>query len=370
MPRDVLKKKDTIDYALLLITIAITFFGIYMVLSATYYTSMFDESNSPLTSFLSDFKKLFVALGAMVFFIFFKVKTLKKLSPVIMIVSIVMLVLTKLIGPNLNGANRWLMFGSFSFATAEFAKLASILYFARILEDINKSYDHYQRAWLNIMLFGGVSAILIAWQPDLSTMIVYCMLLGVMLFVAGAKWRHLLVVVVIGLMIIIISIFNTPYRMERITGLGSEDTVMTGDEAQANKALMSIAAGQIRGVGAGKAYQTKTAMSQAESDFIFATVAETTGFIGCVLLITGYIFMLWRIFRVAILTDSKYASIVVTAVGAMIGFQALIHMLVNTKVFPVTGITLPLVSSGGTSVLILLSSLGIVLNLSAHPDGV
>jgi len=370
MPRDVLKKKDTIDYALLLITIAITFFGIYMVLSATYYTSMFDESNSPLTSFLSDFKKLFVALGAMVFFIFIRMKTLKKISPAIMIASIVMLFLTKVIGPNLNGANRWLMFGSFSFATAEFAKLASILYFARVLENINKSEKDHQRAWLNIGVFGGISAILIYIQPDLSTMVIYCLLLGVMLFVAGAKWRHLIIIVLIGAMLMYVAVYGTGYRRERMTGLQSDDTVMIGDEAQANKALMSIAAGQIRGVGAGKAYQTKTAMSQAESDFIFATVAETTGFLGCVLLITGYIFMLWRIFRAAILTDSKYSSIVITAIGAMIGFQALIHMLVNTKVFPVTGITLPLVSSGGTSVLILLSSIGIVLNLSAHPEGV
>ncbi|MCH4890220.1 hypothetical protein EZV73_21745 [Acidaminobacter sp. JC074] len=370
MSREVLKKKDTIDYALLLITIAITFFGIYMVLSATYYNSMFDESNSPLTSFLSDFRKLFIALGALVFFIFFKVKIIKKLSPAIMMGSILLLLLTKIIGPNLNGANRWLMIGSFSFATAEFAKLASILYFAKILENFTSSDRKYQNAWINILLFGGVSAFLIVIQPDLSSAIIYCLILGVMMFTAGAKFRHLVVLVLIGAMLIGVAIISTPYRLERITGLGSEHTDLTGDEAQANQALMSIAEGEVFGVGAGRAFQTKNAMSQAESDFIFATVAETTGFFGCVLLITGYMFMLWRIFRASLLTESRYASLVMTGVGTMIGVQALIHMLVNVKLFPVTGVTLPLVSSGGTSILILLSSLGIVLNLSAHPDGV
>lgn len=80
--------------------------------------------------------------------------------------------------------------------------------------------------------------------------------------------------------------------------------------------------------------------------------------------------MLWRIFRAAILTESRYASLVISGVGAMIGIQALIHMFVNTKMFPVTGVTLPLVSSGGTSILVILSSLGIVMNLSAHPDDI
>jgi cell division protein FtsW len=370
MSRDVLKKKDTIDYALLLITIAITFFGIYMVLSATYYNSIFDESNSPLTSFLSDFKKLFISLVAMVFFIFFKVKTLKKLSPFIMIGSIVLLILTKSIGPFLNGSNRWLMFGSFSFATAEFAKLATILYFARVLENINKSYEDYQRAWLNVLLFGGVSAALIMIQPDLSMTFVYCAVVGGMLLISGAKFRHLIILILIGAMIMLGSVFSESYRYERLLGMSSEDTDMIGDEAQVNMALMSIASGEVFGVGAGKAYQTKNAMSQAESDFIFATVAETTGFFGCVLLITGYVFMLWRIFRAAMLTESRYASLVISAIGTMIGVQALIHMMVNTKLFPATGITLPLVSSGGTSVLIILSSIGIVLNLSAHPDDV
>ncbi len=370
MSREVLKKKDTVDYALLLITIAITFFGIYMVLSATYYNSMFDESNSPLTSFLSDFKKLFIALGALVFFIFFKVKILKKMSPVIMLGSIILLLLTKIIGPNLNGANRWLMFGTFSFATAEFAKLASILYFARILECFTSSDSKYQSGWINVLLFGGISAVLILIQPDLSSTVIYCMILGVMLFTSGAKFRHLLILVVIGVMLIAGAILSTPYRVERLTGLGSEHTDLSGDEAQANQALMSIAEGEVFGVGAGRAFQTKNAMSQAESDFIFATVAETTGFFGCVLLITGYMFMLWRIFRAALLTESRYASLVIIGVGTMIGVQALIHMLVNVKLFPVTGVTLPLVSSGGTSILILLSSLGIVLNLTAHPDGV
>lgn len=370
MSKEIVKKKGTIDYALLLITIAITFFGIYMVLSATYYNSMFDEANSPLTSFLSDFKKLFVALGAMVFFIFFKVKYLKQLSPYIMLVSIVMLLLTKIFNQNINGAARWLFFGNFSFATAEFAKLASILYFAKLIETMLSGDRAYQRAWLNVIIFGGISAVLIYAQPDLSSTFVYCAILGVMLLVGGAKWRHLAVIVLIGAMVMVAAIISEPYRMERIFGLQSEDTVLTGDEAQANQALMSIAEGEVFGVGAGRAFQTKNAMSQAESDFIFATIAETTGFFGCILLITGYAFMLWRIFRAAILTDSRYGALVITGVGAMIGIQALIHMFVNTKMFPVTGVTLPLVSSGGTSILIILSSLGIVMNLSSHPDDV
>lgn len=279
MSKTILRKKGSIDYALLLITIAITFFGIYMVLSATYYTSMFDESNSPLTSFLSDFKKLFIALGAMVFFIFFKVKYLKNLSPYIMMLSIVLLILTKVFNQTINGSARWIYFGTFSFATAEFAKIASILYFAKLIESIKNSERHYQRAWLNVFIFGGISALLIFKQPDLSSTFVYCAIIGIQLLIGGAKFRHLGILILIGAMIMTAAIIAEPYRMERIVGLSSEDTVLSGDEAQANQALMSIAEGEVFGVGAGRAFQTKNAMSQADSDFIFATVAETTGFL-------------------------------------------------------------------------------------------
>lgn len=370
MSRDVIKKKNTIDYALLLITIAITFFGIYMVLSATFYSNIFDESNNPLISFLSDFKKLFVAIAFMIVAIFFNFKLIKKLSPFIMLASIVMLVLTLAIGPNINGSNRWLMFGDFSFATAEFAKLAAILYFARVLENIQKNDAEYQRSWINVIVFGGMTVVLIFVQPDLSTTFIYCLIIGMMLVTAGAKFKHLLLVVLIGSMLLAAAIYAEPYRRARIMGLLTEDTDLVGGSAQANQSLLSVAEGNIFGVGAGKAFQTKNAMSQAESDFIFATVAETTGFFGCVLLITAYTFMLWRIFRAALITDSKYASLIMIGVGTMVGFQALIHMLVNVKMIPVTGVTLPLVSSGGTSILILLTSIGLVLNLTAHPDGV
>lgn len=370
MSKDVIKKRNTIDYALLLITIAITFFGIYMVLSATFYSNIFDESNNPLNSFLSDFKKLFIAIGFMIVAIFFKFKYIKKLSPFIMLGSIVMLILTLAIGPNINGSNRWLMFDTFSFATAEFAKLAAILYFARVLEDMKKNDTEYQRSWINILIFGGMSVVLIFVQPDLSTSFIYSLIIGTMLIVAGAKFKHLVMVILIGSMLLVAAIAAQPYRMQRVMGLLTEDTDFEGNNAQVNQSLLSIAEGDIFGVGAGKAVQTKYAMSQAESDFIFATVAETTGFFGCVLLVTGYAFMLWRIFRAALITESRYASLVITGVGTMIGFQALIHMLVNVKVIPVTGVTLPLVSSGGTSILILLTSVGLVLNLTSHPEGI
>lgn len=361
--------KKTIDYGLLVSVIAITLFGAYMVLSATYYLNIFDESNNPLSSFLNDFEKIAIGFAVMVVAIFFKAKLIKKLSPVLMLTSIVFLVLTLVFGRYINGARRWLDLGVFMFATSELAKFAAILYFAKIFENMNKSSDSYQWAWINMFIFGGVSAGLIAIQPDLSTAFIYCAIIGSMLFVAGAKLKHLIMLVLIGGMLVAAAVAAEPYRIDRFVAFFSENTELEGDEAQANQSLMAIAEGKSFGVGAGEAYQTKNAQSQAESDMIFATVAETTGFMGSVALITTYLFMLWRLTKIAVTSESKYASLVTTGVLTMIGLQAVVHLLYTTKLMPVTGIPLPFVSSGGTSIIILLGVVGVVLNFSSNPKG-
>lgn len=361
--------KKTIDYSLLVSVIAITLFGAYMILSATYYLDIFDESNNPLSSFINDFEKIALGFVVMVVAIFFNAKVIKKLSPILMLASIVFLVLTLALGKELNGAKRWLDVGAFMFATSELAKLAAILYFAKIFENIKKSTDHYQWALISVLIFGGTTTGLILIQPDLSTAFVYASIIGAMLLVAGGNIKHILMLVLIGGVLVSFVIISEPYRLARFKAFFTDDTELIGTQAQANQSLMAIAEGGVAGVGAGDAYQTKNAQSQAGSDMIFATVAETTGFIGSVSLIITYIFMLWRLTRIAISAESLYAALVTVGVLTMIGLQALIHLAYSTKLIPITGITLPFVSSGGTSIIILLGAIGIVLNFSSNPKG-
>lgn len=360
----------TIDYSLLIIVIIITFFGMYMVLSATFYSNIFDESSNPLLDFISDFKKIFIGLFAMIVAIYVKAKWIKKAAPLLMFISIALLILTLIIGTKINGATRWIYFGSSSFATSELAKIAAIFYFAGVFEHMTKSEKAYKRAWYNVIIFAGVSVILILVQPDYSTTIVYCLIVGAMMFVAGAKWKHLFLVLVIGGMLGTGLILAEPYRLERFAQLKSSDTDYIGDAAQANKSLLSIAEGGIFGVGPGRAYQTKNAIPQAESDFIFATIAETTGYLGSTILIGAYVFLLWRLVKISLASSSGYAALVSMGLTVMIGMQTSIHLLYTTKLFPVTGIPLPFISSGGTSTILLLASIGVVLNFSSNPEGI
>lgn len=370
MSRESIKPKKTIDYLLLVVVIAITLFGAYMILSATYYKDIFDESNNPLLTFNSSYKKILLGFGVMLVAIFFDIRWIKKMSPFLMLISLGLLLSTLFIGRTINGSSRWLMIGSMSFAPSELIKVASILYFAKILEHMHKSSEHYLRAWVSVMLFGGGAIIIINFQPDLSTAMVYSAILGIMLLVAGAKWQHIGLIILIGAMLVSVAIMSKPYRVERFLDFWSDDYVLTGDAAQSNQSLMAIAEGGITGVGPGQAYQTKSGHAQSESDFIFATVAETTGFIGAILLISAYTFMLWRLTRIAILSQSRYAALVTSGILGMIGIQAAIHLMVTTKIMPVTGVPLPLVSSGGTSTIIILGSIGIALNLSSNPENI
>lgn len=361
--------KKVIDYPLFITTVILTFFGIYMILSSTFYINIFDESNNPLLTFLSALNEVGLGMVVMISAMFFNARIVKKLSPVIMLVSIAALILTLAIGTRLGGSTRWLNIMGVSFATTEFAKLASILYFAKILSNLSKSEKAYKESWVNVLLFGGISAVLILIQPDLSSTFIYCSIIGVMLLVSGVKLKHLIALVIVGALLLFVAIYSADYRVDRMNISETENTVLVGDAAQVNQSLLSIAEGGLFGVGAGQAYQTKNAHSQAESDFIFSNVVATTGLLGAVFLISLYMIFIWRCISIALLAQTMYACLVATGVGAMVGFQALMHMMVTTKLIPPTGMVLPFVSSGGSSVLVLLASVGLVLKLSSNPRG-
>ncbi len=363
--------KKNIDYPLFIITVVLTFFGIYMILSSTYYSNIFDESNNPLSTFYSVLKEVGLGLFLMTLAIFFPLKLIKKISPLLMIAAIVLLVLTKVMGISHHGATRWLkIYTMSSFATSEVAKLASILFFARIFSKMNKNKEAYFDAWKKTLIFGGITCALIVIQPDLSTSFIYCFIVGVMIFVAGAKMRHIVLLVTIGFFIFLVAVFSEDYRMDRLVSLDSEISDLTGGALQVNQSLMSIAEGGLFGVGPGQAYQSKNALFQIESDFIFASIAETTGFVGSVLLMIAYMIFVWRCVVIALRADTMFSSLIATGVGAMVGSQAVLHLFVTTKLGPPTGMTLPFISSGGTSVLISLISVGIVLNISTNTKNI
>jgi cell division protein FtsW len=362
--------KKTIDYSLLVAVIAVTCFGAYMILSATYYADIFDESNNPLISFLSDLEKIIIGMLVMIVAIYFKASWVKKLAPYLFFGSLISLIVLAIIGDPINGSKRWLNIAGFSFMPSELMKAAAIFYFAKIYEKMNRSNDHYNWAWVITIILIGLSSFIIAKQPDLSSALILCLIIGVMLLIGGAKFIHLVLIIGIGASLVFVAVEAEPYRKARLQVWKTDDTTLDGYEAQQNQSLMAIVTGGIYGVGADNAYQTKNGLYAAGSDTIFATIVETRGFIGAIFLIGAYIFIIWRIVRIALTSTSLYAAIVCTGVASMIGFQAVIHTYVGTKLFPVTGVTLPFISSGGTSIIVLLGCIGVVLNLSSNPEGI
>ncbi len=370
------KEKGTIDYLLLFGVVILTFFGLYIVFSATYYRDIFGTSSNPFATFKREV--LFVILGffAMFFFTFIPMKFVRKISFIIMWVSIILLIVTYFVGEVRNGSVRWFSLGIFNLrvAPADFAKLASVIFFAKLFENLNRNRTIYKRTWIYTIFYAGLTALLILFQPDFSTTIIYVAIVGMMFLVSGAKLRHVVVVGLCALILVIgiLYVTNKQYVLRRLYDYFKEEEStefsISGSEAQTQQAYLSIAEGEMFGVGAGKAYQNKYAMSYPESDFAFATTVEITGFTGAVLLISVYLFIIYRILRVALVSDDRYTAIFCSGIASMILFHALVHMAVNTDLFPVTGINLPFISSGGTFKLIMLSGIGFVLNLSRQKE--
>ncbi len=361
-------KKSSIDYRLLIVTIIITFIGGYMILSTTFYQNIFSESNNPLIDFINDFKNIIIGFILMIIVIFIKLDFIKKSAFFIMVGSLVLLLLTELFGKEIGYSKRWLLItNSFTVQTSEVAKLASIIYFSRVLENINKNKEHYKKSLITVLIFMAINVFFIIKQPDMSMAFVYLMICFSLLFVSDVRKKDLLYII-LSIIIFVAIAALAGYRLERIKGFLNASTEVEGGIAQTSQALRSIASGELIGVGAGAAYQTKYMMSVAESDFIFSNIAEISGFLGCVVIIVLYLYMIFRILKISFNAKSNYNSLICVGIASMISLQALIHMGVNTKILPVTGITLPFISSGGSSILIMLISIGLVLNISRR-DG-
>jgi len=360
--------KKSIDYALLIATIFITLFGAYMVLSATFYNEIFGEISDPLSKFMSDFEKILLGFVGMIIGIFINMKFVKKMAPLFMFGAMGLMLMAHLSGRTINGSTRFLKIGGFNLSPGELIKLASILYLAKFLEFMDRGESQYKKSMLAVIIFAGTVVGLFLVIKDLSGAGVYCVIIASMVFVAGGRLKEFLMVGLILAMIGSMYVYSSPSRTQRLIDfLAPSSTAINDSTAQNNQALMAIANGEVLGVGSGDAYQTKNGMPLADSDFMFASLSEVTGFVGALVVLATYIFMAWRMGRIIMMSESRYGALVVTGVMTMILFQALIHILYNIKLFPTTGLTLPFISAGGTSKIVLLASVGLVLNISSKP---
>ena len=319
-------------------------------------------------------------LGFILLYVIHKVpyRFFRGLSIIMIPVVILLLLYTMAQGTTIDGANasRWINVGGLSFQTSTLASVVLMVYVARYLSKIHNKAITFKETLLPLWLPVFVILALILPANFSTTAIVFAMVV-VLVFLGGYPLKYLGVILGIGLVMLTIFILSAkafpgvfPNRVDtwisRVENFTSDDDT---DAYQIEKAKIAIATGGITGTGAGKSVQ-RNFLPQSSSDFIYAIIVEELGLIGAFGVMIAYLLLLFRLTIVATKADSVFGKLVVIGVGLPIIFQALINMAVAVELFPVTGQTLPLISSGGTSIWMTCLSLGIILSVSAKREAI
>lgn len=350
-----------------LVTVAILLaFGLLMIMSAgvSYGQVRFDDSY-----YFFKQQILGLAVGAVVLYITASIDyhLWRRLVMPIFGVALVLLIMVFIpgIGVNVYGATRWIELGPIMFQPSEVMKLSIILYLAAWLSEKGEAkvadFNEGLVPFLGILLLIGF---LIIKQPDTGTLGVICLMSMAIFFTAGAQVKHLLSLVGVGFASVAVLILIAPYRLARLTVFMNPDHDPSGSGYQVSQALLAVGSGGLFGAGLGQSRQKFNYLPEPVTDSIFAVIGEEFGFIGAVLLVSLFLYLAWRGLRIAQGAPDMFGRLIVVGVVAWIVFQSFINISAIIGLIPLTGIPLPLISYGGTSLAVILAGVGIVLNVS------
>lgn len=306
--------------------------------------------------------------GVLLFFAtgYFPYRKLKTLSLPIIIIAIALLVLLFIpsLGVSIKGATRWLNLGFFSFQPSEIMKLAFIIYLAAIFESKGKNTSHIKEKLIPFMAVSGVICLLLALQPDLGTLGIIMGAALAVYFVAGAKLSHIAIITIIVAISAAIIILVFGYGVHRISIYLNPNTDKLGAGYQISQALSIITSGGYFGLGFG-ASQIKAGMRLPEpmGDSIFAIIAQELGLVGVIIIVFLFSVLGWQGFKMAKATKDNFGALLITGIVSWILIQTFVNMSAISGLLPLTGVPLPFISYGGTSLVVLLTACGIVYNI-------
>lgn len=359
------KSRKAPDFWLLASILSLLTIGIVMVYSAGSVLGFHDYGDS---FYFVKRQALFAVLGlvAMFFTMNFDYRLLKRYAKIGLIVCFALLVIVLIpgIGVVRGGARSWLGISSFGIQPSEFMKLGMILFLSYWLSKEDYRITHFTRGLLPPLGIIGLAFGMIMLQPDLGTGTVMLGASMLIVFTAGARIKHLAGLAAVGAIGFVGLILAAPYRLARITAFLDPWSDPLGAGYQIIQSLYAIGPGGLAGLGLGMSRQKYSYVPEPQTDFIFSILAEELGFIGGLLVLMLFLILIWRGMRVAMTIDDTFGSLLAAGIVGMVGVQVVINIGVVIGLMPVTGITLPLISYGGSSLTLMLTALGILLNLS------
>ncbi|SMO49870.1 putative lipid II flippase FtsW [Melghirimyces algeriensis] len=354
------------DFWMMFTIFLLTGFGLVMVFSASYYDGLIKYGDS----YYYFKRQLLWALGGLVFlFVFSNIPyTLyRKHVGVILLISLVGLVLVFIpgIGQTLNNATRWISVG-INFQPSELAKIGAIIYTAAIMEKKQDVLHSFKRGLLPPLIVISLMCALILLEPHFSSTVILLISCMTVIFCAGARIKHLFLLVSAGIPLLIWIMIFEPYRLERLLIFTDPWKDQTGSGFQTIQSLFAIGPGGLTGKGLGNSIQKLAYLPMPQTDFIFAIIAEELGFYGGAFLIVLFIIFTIRGLRIALRAPDQFGVLLGIGIVMMFSIQALFNLGVVTAVLPVTGVPLPFISYGGSSLVICMMASGILLNISRH----
>ena len=363
-------EKHPVDRLLIYLTLILICVGIFMVYSASYAFSI-EHFRGDSFHFVKR-QAVWAGVGLVALLIALHIpywhwKAGAKLG-VALSAFLLLAVLIPHVGISIGGARRWLGHGAINLQPSELAKLALIVYLARAATVNPKAMQNLQGGLLQPLLVIGMLAALIAKEPDMGTTIVLTGTGLVMLSMAGARAKHMTGLIGGALVIGTLYAVSKPYRLHRLSAFldPKADQYHTG--YQVWHALIALGSGGITGFGLGEGRE-KLYLPMANTDFIFPVIAEEWGLIGTVALLVVFLLIAWRGFNIAYQTKNAFGTLLAAGLTTMISLQALLNISVATSSLPNTGVPLPFISYGGSSLVLMMACIGLLLNISRYPDG-
>src|SRR3990167_2830561 len=356
------------DYVLLALLGIIILVGLVMLSSASSVVAF--ETFGDTNYYLKHQFLYGILLGGIALFVFSKIdyRVWKRYSFLLLVVTIFLLIIVLIpgIGYEYLGARRWINIGGVLFQPTEVAKLTFLIYLATWLEKREKHVENFAYGFLAFIFLLGIVSILILLEPNMSTMIIIAVISLVVYFVGGAHVKHLSILGVGGIGLFILLAKIAPYRAARFKVFLNPELDPLGIGYHINQALLAIGSGGIFGQGLGHSRQKYNYLPEVTSDSIFAIIAEELGFIIAIGIIALFIALMIRGFKISRQASDMFGKLVAAGITAWITFQAFVNIGSMLSLLPLTGIPLPFISYGSSSVLTLMAAFGILLNISKH----
>ena len=362
------------DFMLLVLTLLLVGFGLIMVFSASSNMAVISKSYNFDALFFTKRQLLFAVIGTICMFVVMNIPytAFKKGFILYFIPVLIMLLLVPFIGKSINGARSWFGVGSLGIQPTEFAKLALILYLGSLIAKKGENFRNFKKGLMPVFVIITIICVLIMLQPDLGACIVIALASLCIIVAGGANLKQLFLsgIIITSIVAVLVSISmlhdseQWKYRINRFTAFMDPTSDMQYTTYHLSRSLEAFGHGGITGAGFGHSVQKLKYMPYPYSDFIFAVIGEEFGFIGSLLFLLFYIFFIWRGMLIAIRCPDSYGTIVGVGIVALIAVQAIVNIGGVTGAMPLTGVTLPFISHGGSSMIVCLLSMGILLSIS------